>query len=354
MFSEPSRLRVGMLLLAAALALGSCGKKGMPLPPIRTVPTATTDLEFRQLGEVLELRLGYPKSTTAGEPLPGLESVEVWAMSRPVDDPEAVAAISAPEFETTAQRVLTLEAAELTSAIAGDEVVTRFPLTIDVDQTQLVAYGIRTRATSGEVSATSNLVQWIPTKPPDPPNELGLTPGAEGIVVTWTSAEEELEGFHIYRRFATSRSYAEPVRFVPAKRRRFLDESARFDQRYIYSVTGVVSQRPRIETGRSQEHEVHYKDEFAPPPPASLEALAQEGSVRLVWKPSPAADVAGYHVYRRIEDGESARLTKDPISALSWVDSGLSVDVRFTYAVTAVDRSGNEGRASMQVEATPR
>ena len=76
------RLRRGRELAVAAVAAGcllaaACGKKGNPLPPMRIIPNATTDLKVAQRGNQLVLRFAYPQTTTAGAKLPGLAAVEV-------------------------------------------------------------------------------------------------------------------------------------------------------------------------------------------------------------------------------------------------------------------------------------
>ena len=65
-------LRLSLCALLLSLALGACGKKGDPLPPLRTVPMLTQDLTVTQQGRLILLELGYPGTTSSGQALGGI------------------------------------------------------------------------------------------------------------------------------------------------------------------------------------------------------------------------------------------------------------------------------------------
>ncbi len=72
------------IVLLLGLAAAGCGNKRPPKAPPRMVPAATTDLEVAQRGGELQFAFTYPAVTIGGQPLPGLEAVELWRMSRPL------------------------------------------------------------------------------------------------------------------------------------------------------------------------------------------------------------------------------------------------------------------------------
>lgn len=74
-------------------------------------------------------------------------------------------------------------------------------------------------------------------------------------------------------------------------------------------------------------------------------APAQASSVSLSW--NAVSGAAGYHVYR-----DSARVTSWPVTATSYVDSGLASATTYSYAVSAVSSTGAEGAWSAAVTAT--
>jgi endonuclease/exonuclease/phosphatase family metal-dependent hydrolase len=67
----------------------------------------------------------------------------------------------------------------------------------------------------------------------------------------------------------------------------------------------------------------------------SAEAI-NSSQINLVWNPSSEVDLDYYNIYR---DGTYITQTINP----SYSDSGLNVDTEYTYEITAVDTSGNEG-----------
>jgi predicted small lipoprotein YifL len=370
-FGSRATARYLALALAALAVLAACGKKGNPLPPARVIPNPTTDLAVAQRGNQLVLRFAYPQTTTAGAKLPGLAAVEVLAMTRPVTAGAELPIVDVREFSAAARPLATLRGAELQSAIEGGQVVVRLPLpevpaaaapapapapaaTPGPTAGTLYVYGVRTVAEGGEASAWSNLARLLPQPPPAPPTNLRLEPRARGVELTWSADGPTVAGFAVFRRPAASRSWGEPLATLPADARSYLDESARYGERYIYAVTSLGAQEPRVESGFGEEQEVSYEDRFAPAPPEDLVALPQTGAVSLVWQPSPDVDAKGYLVYRQDPGTDFRQLTPEPIAELKYADSGLTGGLLFRYRLTAVDAAGNEGPPTPIVEAQPR
>jgi hypothetical protein len=379
--------RAGATCLVAALAVAAagCGKKGNPLPPMRFVPNATTDLAVSQRGNQIVLRFGYPQTTTSGAKLPGLSAVEVAEMTRQVPaDAKDLPIVDPREFAGGAKSVAKLSGDELTSAIEGGAVVVRLPLPeappaapaptpapTPAEGTAAPAagppravyvYAVRTTAKGdhdhpGETSAWSNLARLAPQAPPAPPSSVSVEPKPHGIQLTWAdSGATGITGFGVYRRAAESRSYGAPIKTLPADARGYLDETPTYGQRYIYAVVTSVSAAgapdSHIESALSEEREVDYEDRFPPAPPEGLEALPQSGgTVSLVWQVSPDHDAAGYRVYRADPGADFRLLTSELIKDLKYVDSGLAAGAVFRYRLTAVDGVGNEGPPTPVVEA---
>ena len=98
-----------------------------------------------------------------------------------------------------------------------------------------------------------------------------------------------------------------------------------------------------------------FADTFAPSPPGTLDAIAASGGISLIWEPSGSKDVAGYIVMRGEGAGtELTPLMKDPITGNTHTDTSVTPGTRYTYAVVAVDRSGNRSKESNRVEETAR
>ncbi len=238
-------------------------------------------------------------------------------------------------------------------------------------------YAVRTTGPKGDRSAFSNQAALLPKAPPLPPGIIKLTGKADGVEVTWTyplppaappptaspgpapapnpAADHALEpaadhavnqkilGFNIYRRDASAKTFGAPLRATFPDQRSLVDATARFGESYIYSVTAIADPNPLRESAIQSEVEIKYVDRFPPAAPTDVVALAEAGKVRVVWRASAAADLAGYLVYRRAgARGEFKKLTPQPIEDVQYLDGSVAAGATFTYRVTAVDKSGNE------------
>jgi fibronectin type 3 domain-containing protein len=218
---------------------------------------------------------------------------------------------------------------------------------------QVHVYGVRTVAVEGEASGWSNLVRLVPQAPPPALTALDVQPRAGGIEISW-SGVDGAAGYRVYRRQAESRTWGEPLVTLPAEARSHLDSTARYGERYIYTVTTMASHEPLVEGAFAATSEVDYEDRFAPAPPEDLVVLPDTGGANLVWKPSPDADAVGYVVYRQDPDAEFRRLVEEPVRELKFADDGLGAGLLYRYRVTAVDAAGNEGPPTPDAEARPR
>ena len=78
--------------------------------------------------------------------------------------------------------------------------------------------------------------------------------------------------------------------------------------------------------------------------PEGFQVLPELEGNRLVWNPVQVPDLDHYRIYRRI--GSSAPWKRLPFSGsdTTWFDAGRRPDA--AYAVTAVDKAGNESPRS--------
>ena len=361
--TAPARITIATLIAGLLLPVAGCGLKGDPLPPLRNVPLTTTDLQVRQQGRQILLDMGYPASTISGMTLGGIDSLELLQLIKPapgadaaVDEsgePKPLPSADAREFEAGAEALLTLSGSELSAAVIGDRIQFRLPLAEDLPA-EPVANIFAVRTTKGdEVSAVSNRATLIPIEPPPAPGNLQVQPEANGIEVSW-EAEDDPQGFDIFRREAQVRGYGKRIGRVKGDARRFRDRGARYDWRYIYTVRSVADLHPLIHSDQAGEREIEYRDHFAPPLPKNLVALAERARIRLRWDSSAAEDVAGYVIYRREPNREFHRITEDPVAGTEYLDSNLASGLTYGYRIQVVDRKGNESDLSKPVETTAR
>lgn len=348
MFSKRAACLALALLAGVPLA---CGKKGEPLPPLRYVPQAAADLAVRQVGTELIVRVAYPKTTTAGSPLPELEAVELWQLERLLPPSGEAAKVEARQFAPAAKLKARFTRPEITSLTTGDRLELRFPAPAAFGERKDLTFAVRFLGPGGELSDFSNLATVAPAAPPPPPTGLALEAAPGGIVVRWVTAGEGIGGFRIYRRLAEERSYGLPVGIVTGDQKEYRDTSAALDRRYIYAVTAVAAGSAATESGLAAEREIDYRDRFPPPPPLSPLALTEPGQARISWTPGATTEPLRYHVYRRDDPaGEWRRLTAEPTAEANYLAAGLVTGKVYAFRITSLDTSGNESAPSSEVE----
>jgi hypothetical protein len=371
-FDRFRRAAFGLTLVAALLSAAGCGKKGDPLPPLRTIPLPTTDLSVRQQGRLILFDLAYPSVTVSGLALDGIDALELYVMTKPLAAPQAAppappqpaapappagappapAPAAAPwptaepaEFEAAGKLLQRFSGADLQAAVAGDRLQFQLPLAEPLPATPAATiYAVRS-VKGAETSAFSNRVTLVAREPMAPPRNLTVEPSADGIRVAWES-DPGAQSFDVFRRDAQNKAYGPPIARVPGGERSHLDKGAAFGGRYIYTVRAVANLEPLVLSDPAGEREVGYEDRFAPPVPGNLIALGERGTVRLRWDTSAAPDLRGYLVFRRDPGRDFVRITPEPIAATEFTDRGLSSGLTFEYVVLAVDKSGNESQRS--------
>ncbi|MGW1256363.1 fibronectin type III domain-containing protein [Streptomyces sp. NPDC002513] len=99
-------------------------------------------------------------------------------------------------------------------------------------------------------------------------------------------------------------------------------------------------------------------DRVAPRAPASAKTTRGDGRATVSWARNPEADLAGYRVYRStstpVAIDTAHRISGSGLlTGTSFTSTGLRNGTTYWFAVTAVDRSGNQSRPSANVSAVP-
>jgi fibronectin type 3 domain-containing protein len=97
------------------------------------------------------------------------------------------------------------------------------------------------------------------------------------------------------------------------------------------------------------------KDTFPPAAPKGLAAVGSAGVINLIWDANTEPDLAGYVVLRAEAPGATLQpLVRDPIRETRYADRTAQANVRYTYAIVAVDKTGNRSAPSNKVEEAAR
>ncbi|MBN2244505.1 MAG: hypothetical protein JW755_01530, partial [Candidatus Aminicenantes bacterium] len=120
-----------------------------------------------------------------------------------------------------------------------------------------------------------------------------------------------------------------------------------FGETYQYFMRASATPYPYYESDNSEIVEIEVKDVFPPVPPEGLVSIMGADFISLSWKANQEEDLAGYRVWRKLEDGDQYELlTPDPITEIAFNDHGIKKNVAYLYAVSALDQNNNESSKS--------
>jgi hypothetical protein len=356
----------------------ACGKKGPPLPPLIGSVPRVSDLAVAQVGSSLRARFTLPVRE-------GVESVdyeprevELWLrpvprtsegqeQKAPATPPRPPAtpgqappapAVPIKDFTSAATLLITLSGQDLFEILALPTPELVVPMPSDLDGAQEVGLVLKTDVKRS--GTMSNIVDFTAVEAPPPPGSVAATAVEGGIEVTWTmepSPEGAKWGVNVYRALEQDPFPAAPANPQPLPGPPFREPQVSEGTAYRYLLrTAVISSEGAVESDAAPEVDVTYHDVFPPAPPQGLRAVADIGTaVTLIWAPSDAADLGGYHVYRREPGGTWERVDGRPLASASFTDPTARGGVTYEYAVTAHDRAvpENESERSTSAQVTP-
>jgi hypothetical protein len=373
------------LLALLAFAAIACGKRGDPRPPVPVIPAATTDLVVTQRANRVVLSWTYPSLTTAGRSLTGIRRISILRYVEPLPvapggrDPKTlmpgdvdptqpqpvvlfsrVPTVPQAQFEKLSERVESIESANLANATAGARLLfTDTPPFRSQDGRPVrLTYAVVTEGEDAR-SQPSNLAVLVPLPVGVAPGGLTITPKAEGVTLAWTApatavtgdAAPIITGYNIYRTApgTPAEELSAPANTAPVTGTTWVDTPPYGEHEYRVAAVAATGP-PLVQSELSAAVKVNFRDLVAPAAPATLTPLIETRAVRLIWERVDAADLAGYRVYRtegmghenQIREIGTVNLFADPITTTDYVDRGADPGIAYRYAVTAVDKSGNE------------
>ena len=257
------------------------------------------------------------------------------------EDKESLIQVSGRDFVAVAKPVWMVEGTDLDSAVIGDQIILRIPLEkilTSEGEEEILVLAMRTLAAKKRASPFSNLEKIYPRVPPAAPAGLTVEATPDGVQLDWEVSEEAL-GYRVYRRNSRVKDYAEPLYLGREGLTSYVDRTAIYGDRYIYTVTSVGNLDPVVESTIIAEHEVDYKDRFPPTAPTEVVALAET-----------ADDTQGYWIYRQDPGAGFEPINEEPIVGSEYLDRELDSGMTYRYYLLAVDENGNLSEASEEIE----
>jgi len=319
--------RLGAAVILIAMLTG-CGYVGEPLPPSLKLPSPVRDLTARQRGDKFVLEFTCPEVTTEDLPLknpPRLE-LRIGTGSTPFrsDDWAAQARV----FDTLPNQDKLVHFETPASEWVGKEVLL-----------SVQAFG-----PTGRSAGWSNFVVITVVPPLVSPEGVRVENTRKGLLVRWSG---NAPAFRVLRKMEDGTPAIQAARVQAME---WLDTAVEWEGRYKYTVQAIAPAGAKeAESELSAEVESVREDRFPPSVPAGLTAVISTDSIELSWDRSPEEDLAAYRVYRATGDGKW-ELAVDSALNPTFSDTKLESGKAYRYAVSSVDRIGNESDKSAPVE----
>ena len=318
------------LIAAAALLTAGCGYTGDALPPLANIPARVNDLGAVQRSNRIMVQFTVPPRTTEGV-----------AIKTPLKLDLRIG-VTEPPFS---QEVWAAHATPVPASPA-DNGVARYEIPAAAWTGKEVILAVRVLSARGKTVGWSNFVNLPVVAPPERPADVRAEATADGVRLSWRARGDS---FRIYRRTGSDR-FA-PVANVPQPS--WTDSGAEFGKHYVYQVQTMVKlpNNTEAESDVSDEAGITPEDRFPPAVPAGLNAATAPNSIEISWEGNTEPDLAGYRVYRSTGASPFEKLG-EMVTIPSYSDRTAEHGKTYRYAVSAIDKSGNESAPSGPVEAT--
>jgi hypothetical protein len=389
-----------VFLLPVALFMLCCGKKGPIFPPLVNIPKPVQEFFAVQRGARILLSWNNPTEFIDGSPLEEITRMDIWLLiesdevaqnteSTPQEEQELPqqeageesqvesdvaegelnaesVAVTAESFAENATLAASISLEQLSDHLnkAQDQAfegafVYSHPVPAEDLTGKTYTFALKAWAKKKE-SDFSELLRVEPRALPFPPTGVKTEVMEDRIQVEWIVPEKnlddsspaEVKGYNVYRK-----SKDEEWRRVNTglvNETGFSDVNFQFDKTYTYTIRASASESPPfLESDDSEPLEIVPKDTFPPEMPRGLEAVPGDDFVSLSWNTNREPDLAGYRIWRKSGNEKKFTAISDLIRENVHTDTAVIPDKKYEYAVSAVDKSGNESQKSKSISVVP-
>jgi hypothetical protein len=336
----------------AVVAVAACGKRGNPLPPLRSIPARIADLTAHRVDDRVELSWTVPGANADGTTPVAMTGLEIYAASTAATDPVPAAAALLVRERLVTRLAVRGEGTPAAGNGSGDGRPlpgerTRFtervvdPLPAGAAVRQYVVMPV-SRDGRGRPDARSDVVSvpLLASALPSPPRDVAVTHSETTLTVTWQPAAAA----QTFRVLASGPVFdpaaATPLTPTPIAAATFTQPVEMGQERCFVVRALAVTDKTTLESAPAAPVCVTPVDRFPPPAPTNLQAIQEGAAVTLVWSGVEAVDLAGYIVLRGEGTGENMQpLVGDPVGPTSYRDETVRTGVTYVYAVYAQDRA---------------
>jgi hypothetical protein len=371
------KLFVFAVLLACSFT-ARCGKKGTLLPPLIRTPQNVEAVTLFQRGDKILVGWKNPATYVDGAPLDAVVEAEIWILEQPTGKTVAVQPAAQPPTQPTTQPITQPETQPATQVTANDfeakahlaAVIEReafmtyrkkkgsdaagfsYPYSLagkKIGASKFI-FAVRVKDRRSHESAFSPTAEIEPQAGPLPPQGFEIRFVEDKIGLAWLAPAANVDmstpplvaGYNIYRE-----SKDGPAKLLNSSLVRELKyEDVEFEYGlplYYFVRSSATETPPYLESDDSERREIVPKDVFPPAAPTGLVPVTGRGFIALSWEANREKDFAGYKVWRRAEgEAEDNLLTPQLLVENAYTDAAIEKGRRYRYAISSVDRNGNE------------
>lgn len=351
-YSDVTSMSATRVILAAMclVAVGlccACGSPGAPLPPSLELARPVRDLRASRKANRVTLTWTAPTHTTDQQNIRRTQVIQICRAANKLS--QCGTPVGSVNLKTERAR-------------AGSKILT-YVDTLPTAANSEVAdffYAVNVLNPYGKSAGLSNLVAVPAVQTLSAPTGLQAQVTADGIRLTWVAAANLPSSsgvrflYRIYRRDDAG-GPENVAGEIPAPLNNFLDKDFEWEKVYDYRVTSVSvveteSGPEAVEGEDAALSKILAHDVFPPATPAGLQAAyigtSNPPYIDLVWAPDVDADLAGYNIYRREQNGPVIKINPELVKSSTYKDTSISKGSGYSYAVSAVDVRGNESARS--------
>jgi len=333
--------KVTILLWIILVMIGGCGRKGSPVPWESIVPMRIVDLVALPREGRLLLEWTIPKENTDKSPLLDLEECQVLRSEGFLIGDQCTGCGEKPKpFYDMKLNGKGEDRGKKVSIFVEDQ-----------EPGKVYVYQVVSVNRKGHPSSPSNPVWVYWDSPLPPPKGVFGEQGDKRVELSWERVEGAT-GYNLYRKGEGESFSSRPLNRQPLHETKYTDLSVENERKYIYSartLRRVV--KTDVEGIDSQEVAITPTDLIPPGSPLDLVAIPLKNGIELNWRRNQEADLLGYHVYRRrLGEREFRRLTENPLTKETYLDTQVELGQDYDYSVTAVDNSLRKNESSLSEE----
>jgi predicted small lipoprotein YifL len=342
------------LFLLLILAMADCGKKGPLVLEPENPPPAVKNFQVRQIGLQIELSWEFPVLLAdQKEPFEPAKVSKIYVYHVTLKPGEAP---SADNFVKKAELLAKPKAAEI-KGLGQDP--SSYRVSFKNRELQGKNHGFALVYFYGRGRSAPSPQQTLPTlNTPPPIQDLQVSRQGKMVILNWSKPVVQdkepllrpISGYQVYRKISTGNGEFDfrPIGSEKTVNEFFHDLDTGADGEYEYQVSCRLDER--VESAPSNTVKIRVLDTFPPEIPNNLVIFTAKDQIFLTWENVPDADLAFYRLYRKSLENEDFKLLADEITENFFRDKKVSGGMLYIYALTAVDKKGNESEFSRSAQ----